>query len=87
MTDSLLLFRQAMLLVVQLSAPMIVSAVLFGVLISLIQALMQLQEQTLPFAVKLVAVGVTLALSGRWMGLEIIQLLTLCYEQIPYVGR
>lgn len=87
MTDALMLFRQAMILVVQLSTPMIAAAVLFGVLISLIQALMQLQEQTLPFAVKLVAVGATLALSGRWMGLEIIQLLTLCYEQIPYVGR
>lgn len=87
MTDPLLLFRQAMLLVVQLTAPMIAAAVLFGVLISLIQALMQLQEQTLPFAVKLIAVGGTLALSGRWMGLEIMQLLTLCYEQIPYVGQ
>ena len=48
MHDPLILFRQAMLLVVELSAPMIISAVLFGVLISLIQALMQLQEQPCP---------------------------------------
>lgn len=86
MTESLILFREAMFLVVQLSAPMIIAAVIFGVLISLVQTLLQLQEQTLPFSIKLVAVGSALALSGRWIGLEITQLFTLCYEQIPYTG-
>ncbi|MCU5773680.1 type III secretion system export apparatus subunit SctS [Erwiniaceae bacterium BAC15a-03b] len=72
--EILTLFRQAMLLVVLLSAPPLIVAVLVGVVISLIQAAMQLQDQTLPFSIKLVAVGVTLALTGRWVGVELMQL-------------
>jgi type III secretion protein S len=41
------------------------------VLLSLVQALTQVQEQTLSFAVKLVAVTVTILLTARWLGDEI----------------
>ncbi|OSM99579.1 MULTISPECIES: type III secretion system export apparatus subunit SctS [Lonsdalea] len=76
------LFRQAMVLVVMLSAPPLVVAVLVGILISLLQAVMQLQDQTLPFAIKLVAVGLVLAITGRWIGLELIQLTLLAFNMI-----
>ena len=41
---------------------------------------MQVQDQTLPFGIKLVAVGITLALTGRWIGVELIQLLNLTFD-------
>jgi type III secretion protein S len=69
-----------MLLVVVLSAPPLIVAVVVGVLTSLIQALMQIQDQTLPFGIKLVAVGITLALTGRWIGVELIQLTSLTFD-------
>ena len=47
---------QAMLLVLWLSLPPIVVASVVGILFSLIQALTQIQEQTLSFGVKLIAV-------------------------------
>ncbi|MCU7369215.1 type III secretion system export apparatus subunit SctS [Pantoea stewartii] len=72
--DILSFFRQAMVLVVVLSAPPLIVAVLVGGVISLLQAAMQLQDQTIPFCLKLVAVGVTLALTGRWLGVELLQL-------------
>ncbi len=72
--DILSFFRQAMLMVVLLSAPPLIVAVLVGIVTSLLQAAMQLQDQTLPFCLKLVAVGVTLALTGRWIGVELLQL-------------
>lgn len=78
--DSILLFKQGMLLVVVLSAPPLIVAVVVGVLTSLIQALMQIQDQTLPFGIKLVAVGITLALTGRWIGVELIQLTSLTFD-------
>lgn len=71
--DALTLFKQGMVLVVMLSAPPLGVALLVGVIVSLLQALLQVQDQTLPFAIKLVAVSVTLALTGRWMGVELIQ--------------
>lgn len=76
------LFRQAMVLVVMLSAPPLVVAVIVGVLISLLQAVMQLQDQTLPFAIKLVAVGLVLAMTGRWIGVELLQLTLLAFNMI-----
>lgn len=78
--DPILLFKQGMLLVVVLSAPPLIVAVVVGVLTSLIQALMQIQDQTLPFGIKLVAVGITLALTGRWIGVELMQLTYLTFD-------
>ena len=80
--EPIVLFKQGMLLVVVLSAPPLIVAVVVGVLTSLVQALMQIQDQTLPFGIKRVAVGVTLILTGRWIGVELIQLINLTFEMI-----
>ena len=80
--EPIVLFKQGMLLVVVLSAPPLIVAVVVGVLTSLVQALMQIQDQTLPFGIKLVAVGVTLILTGRWIGVELIRLINLTFEMI-----
>ena len=80
--DPVLLFKQGMLLVVVLSAPPLIVAVVVGVLTSLVQALMQIQDQTLPFGIKLVAVGITLTLTGRWIGGELIQLINITFDMV-----
>ncbi|WCN08402.1 type III secretion system export apparatus subunit SctS [Marinomonas mediterranea] len=85
--DTLTLFKQGMVLVVMLSAPPLVVAVIVGVVVSLLQALLQVQDQTLPFTIKLVAVAVTLAITGRWLGVEIIQFTTQMFNLIATVGR
>ncbi len=78
--EPIVMFKQGMLLVVVLSAPPLIVAGVVGVLTSRVQALMQVQDQTLPFGIKLVAVGVTLALTGRWIGVELIQLINLTFD-------
>ena len=80
--EPIVMFKQGMLLVVVLSAPPLIVAVVVGVLTSLVQALMQVQDQTLPFGIKLVEVGVTLALTGRWIGVELIQLINLTFDMV-----
>ena len=85
--DPTLLFKQGRVLVVLLSAPPLIVAVVVGVLTSLVQALMQIQDQTLPFGIKLVAVGITLALTGRWIGVEMIQLLNLMFDMVSRSAR
>lgn len=74
---------QAMLLVLWLSMPPIVVASLVGVLFSLIQALTQIQEQTLSFGVKLIAVGATLYLTARWVGGEIFNYAQAIFDSFP----
>lgn len=65
------LTREALILVLLLSMPPIVVAAGTGVLVSLLQAITQVQEQTLSFAVKLISVTITLVLTANWFGGEI----------------
>jgi type III secretion protein S len=60
-----------LMLTLWLSLPPILVASVVGTLFSLLQALTQIQEQTLSFAIKLIAVGITLFLTARWIGGEI----------------
>jgi type III secretion protein S len=76
---------RAMLLVLWLSLPPIVVASVVGTLFSLVQALTQIQEQTLSFAIKLVAVGLTLFLTARWIGGEIFNYTVALFEAVPHL--
>jgi type III secretion protein S len=63
--------KEALLLVLMLSLPPIIVAACTGISVSLLQALTQVQEQTLSFAVKLISVTITLAVTASWLGGEI----------------
>lgn len=65
--------EQAMYLVLMLSMPPIVVASVVGLMLSLFQAITQLQEQTLSFGVKLIAVCITLFLTADWFGAELLR--------------
>jgi len=60
-------------LVLMLSMPAIAVASLAGLLVSLFQAVTQLQEQTLSFGIKLVSVIVTILLTAGWLGGELVR--------------
>lgn len=87
MNDTLTFFQQGLWMAVMLSAPPLIIATLCGVLVSLIQAVTQIQDQTLPYVVKLVAVAVTLAGMGRWIGVELLQLTNLAFTLVQSAGR
>lgn len=78
---------QALYLTLWLSLPTILVASIVGTLFSLLQALTQIQEQTLSFAVKLIAVGVVLALTSRWMGVEMYHYTMAIFENFPTLVR
>jgi type III secretion protein S len=78
---------RALLLVLWLSLPPIAVASVVGTLFSLVQALTQIQEQTLSFAIKLVAVGITLFLTARWVGGEIFNYTVALFDAIPLISR
>jgi type III secretion protein S len=78
---------RALLLVLWLSLPPIVVASVVGTLFSLLQALTQIQEQTLSFAIKLVAVGLTLFLTARWIGGEIFNYTVTLFDAVPHIAR
>jgi flagellar biosynthetic protein FliQ len=60
------LLREMLLLLTLLAAPLLLAAMITGVLISLLQAVTQIQEQTLTFVPKLLAMGGVLLLLLPW---------------------
>jgi len=60
--------RTCLIIVLQLSLIPICVATVLGILVSLLQALTQIQEQTLGFAIKLIAISLTIMICASWMG-------------------
>ncbi|MBE6422379.1 type III secretion system export apparatus subunit SctS [Succinivibrio dextrinosolvens] len=75
------LIKQSMFLVLMLSLPPIFVASIVGLLFSLFQAITQLQEQTLSFGIKLIAVSITLFLAAGWMTGQIMQIAQTIFEK------
>jgi type III secretion protein S len=79
-TNVTALLTQALYLTLLLSMPAIAVAAIVGTLFALFQALTQIQEQTLSFAVKLIAVCVILYLTAAWMGGELVNYTTAVFS-------
>jgi flagellar biosynthetic protein FliQ len=67
------LARQALWLVVVVSAPVALSAMLVGLIVSVFQAASQIQEFTLSFVPKILVVLVVLAMTAPWMGEQLVR--------------
>jgi type III secretion protein S len=68
------LARQALLLSLILSLPVVITAGIVGLLVGLIQAVTQLQDQALLMALKLSAVIAVLFITGGWMSAELVSI-------------
>jgi len=74
---------QGLLLILILSAPPILISMFFGLLVAVFQAATQIQEQTLSFTIKLVAVTLTLMFLGGWLGAQIMSFATNIFVNFP----
>lgn len=73
----------ALLLAAKLCAPVLVTALVVGFAVSLLQSITQIQEVTLSFVPKAIAVGVALLISGHWMISETVAFTHEMFERIP----
>ena len=74
---------ESMVLVMLLSMPPIVVASVVGIGVSLLQALTQIQEQTISFAIKLVAVALTIAAMAGLFGSEMLKFTLRLFNDFP----
>ncbi len=77
------LVRRATMMALTVSAPLLLTALVIGVIISLLQALTSLQEQTLTFLPKLLAVGAVFLLAMPWMLRQLVQYLVEMIRAFP----
>jgi flagellar biosynthesis protein FliQ len=83
-TESVLtLAQQALLVTLLMAAPPLLAALLTGLVVSVFQAATQINEQTLSFIPKLVAIFVVLVLFGPWMLGILLDYIRELYTGIP----
>ena len=79
------LARRCIVVSLQLTMPILTVSLVIGVLISLFQAVTQIQEQTLTFVPKILVLILTLTLLGPWMLHTIVQFTSGMLNSLPTV--
>lgn len=66
-TEAIDLGRQAVMLTLIIGAPVLLTGLIVGAVVSVMQAVTQIQEQTLSFVPKIAAMLIAAAITGPWM--------------------
>jgi flagellar biosynthetic protein FliQ len=74
---------QALQLAFMVALPLLLVALVVGLAVSVFQAVTQIQEQTLSFIPKIIAMGVTLVVGGPWMLNQLVTYTERLYGSIP----
>ncbi len=69
MTENVIIdiFTQTLVLIIKVSAPMLLVSLTVGLVISILQTVTSIQEQTLTFVPKLLAIFITIIIAGNWI--------------------
>ena len=81
--DVLQIAGSALQIATKLAAPALIATLVIGTVISVIQTVTQIQEQTLTFVPKLIGVALVLLVGGNWMIRELVAWVTQLWNTIP----
>jgi flagellar biosynthetic protein FliQ len=79
--------RGAFLTALQLGGPLLAASLCVGMLVSIFQAVTQINEQTLSFVPKIVAVSAALAVLGPWMATTLVNYMVGVFNALPQLAR
>ena len=77
--------RQAVELTLIVSAPVLLTALIIGLLVSIFQAATQINEMTLSFIPKLIGMFVVLIITGPWMVSMMLDYIQRLFSNIPWL--
>jgi flagellar biosynthetic protein FliQ len=81
------LLQRAVMLTLTVGGPLLVAALVTGVLVSLLQALTQIQEQTLTFIPKLLVMSAVFVLGMSWMMRGVVEFTVQMLRSLPAIAR
>ncbi|MDR1867608.1 MAG: flagellar biosynthesis protein FliQ [Treponema sp.] len=81
------LLRGAVLEVLLVASPLLISALVVGLVVAILQATTSIQEQTLTFVPKLIVILLVLALLGSWMFASVRDYTIQLFQKIPDMAR
>jgi flagellar biosynthesis protein FliQ len=68
------------------SLPILATSLFLGLIVSVFQAVTQIQEATLSFVPKLIGVGIAMAFMGHWMLTTMVHFVHLCFQRAATLG-
>lgn len=78
---------EALFLIIKVSAPVLLVSLIVGLIISIFQTVTSIQEQTLTFVPKIIAVFLTLIVLGNWMLTELTNFMTNLWSNFSIYTR
>lgn len=81
------IMRTAILMIIKVSAPMLLVALVVGLIVSVFQTTTSIQEQTLSFAPKIVAIFLAMIVFGPWMMSTLIEYINELYHSFSMFLR
>lgn len=85
--DVLRVLQDAIFLMIEVSAPVLLIGLAVGLIVSIFQAMTQINEQTLSFVPKILAILGALVLFGNWMITKLVDFTTGLFESIGTLVR
>ena len=80
------IFTQTLVMIIRVSAPMLLVSLVVGLVISIFQTVTSIQEQTLTFVPKLLAIFLTLMLVGNWILTNLREFITELFQFQRYLS-
>lgn len=77
------ILRSAVFITLTLMSPILVTAIAVGLLVSVLQTVTSIQEQTLTFVPKMVAVAIVLIVGSHWMIRTLVDYSIWIFQKIP----
>ncbi len=84
--DIATVLRECMMVVLKVGGPPMLAALVIGLVMSLLQAVTQINEQTLAFLPKVIGIGVTLAVLGAFMTATLTAYTQSLFDRLVAVG-
>lgn len=85
--DVVAIASEALFLVIKVSAPILLISLIIGLVISIFQTVTSIQEQTLTFVPKIIAVFLGLMILGNWMLTELTGFMTMLWSNFSVYTR
>jgi flagellar biosynthetic protein FliQ len=77
--------QQGLWMLISVSAPMLITVLVVGLVVSIFQAATQINETTLSFVPKILAAVAVMALAGPWMLTSLVEYLQRMLQMIPSI--
>ena len=74
------LLRETLYLIIKVSAPMLLVSLIVGLVVSILQTVTSIQEQTLTFVPKLISIFLVLMIAGNWILTNIVEYMEYLFE-------